>query len=133
MAELVKSFWAEERESFIKFWTRDADEDVRLAMLEAALADVPDGFLGAIGPIVCPELSVERLPELTKSPVGLIRFYKTFSQPNMDDNVIPSVAELAGEEMAHQEAEKARGILLTARACVLLTVLSGIALIFLNR
>ncbi len=103
-------------------------------MVKAALESVPEQLRAAAGVSFCPEISPDNLSSLYSQPEILLSLYTAFvGSAAPPSSAIP---DLSDEDMWHgfdpTQRQRARQLMIVSRRGIIISLLAGVALIFLN-
>lgn len=133
MGKFVAEFWREAGGALSAFWRQEADEDTRRAMLMASIEQIPEELLSVAAASFCPEISEAGVTQLCSAPDKLMELfsaYATSSVPQAAD-AIPAVSDEAiWGDLDPVQRQRARQLMVVSRRSVLVSLLSGVALIF---
>jgi hypothetical protein len=131
LRDQLRLFWMSDEIRF-KLWWDEAGEDVRKAMVMAAMEDMPSEGITELLDVVCPELINEDLLLLNKGVRVLQLIQNVVENKENTDPVFTHKSDMLD---AFQSAELAQPLfatnsLLSLRSCLLLHFLNDIIIIY---
>jgi hypothetical protein len=103
-------------------------------MVKAALESVPEDLRTVAAVSFCPEISSEQILSIYSNPDTLLSLFKTnVASAVSSSDAVPALSdESMWQGFDPTQRQRARQLMLVCRRGIIMSLLSGVALIFLN-